>query len=504
MRPYPTLLLARMLLRFFSRRVLSFGALRSRALRWLAGAGCVALSAVCSLAAYRFLEPVAGRPDVWSLLFQLVTVSVVLWVQVAFLFVKVLFLNAEGMLQLTFQLPLTTKERIGALLVYESVMVAVVTTVGSGAVCVAAVLLLGVQAVPLLVEAVVLPTAVTYLVLTVVHLALGCILGVLRARRIAPIICLLVQFGLLVTYAGQVEQLSSDIATAHLSGRDGVVWVGALHTFRDRHGWVAMGLAAVAVMTVLVLAVLALTPRHHVPQSRYLPLPARGRGGLWLAYDLCLVRSSHTLLTSVVALAALISLCLRPVINPLWGLSLSSMAGLYHFAATEPLRVIELDRGRPWLVYGRLIRGQLMLLMALGTPSVVVVELVTTETFGATVQALAGCVGGVLLATTIGVLFPAEHDNPFSVFIGLSLAAVVLGIVGVGVGIVQLPERAVQACLLAALAVSVWYGVLGVGISERRRRHEEVPAHGQQHRRRRPAHPGRRRRDAALPHVLRG
>lgn len=81
MRPYPMTLLVRMLLLFFTRRVLSLGVLRSATVRWLAAGGCAALTATCTVAAYRFLDTAAQGSGVWTLLFRLVTVSVVVWVQ---------------------------------------------------------------------------------------------------------------------------------------------------------------------------------------------------------------------------------------------------------------------------------------------------------------------------------------------------------------------------------------------------------------------------------------
>ena len=92
--------LARMLLLFFSRRVLRAGVLRSTPIRILAVVGAVALLAIASAAAYYFLQPVAEDTAVWHLLFDAATVSLVLWAQIAFLLVKTLFLNAEGILEL--------------------------------------------------------------------------------------------------------------------------------------------------------------------------------------------------------------------------------------------------------------------------------------------------------------------------------------------------------------------------------------------------------------------
>lgn len=108
-----------MLLVFFRRRVLRAGVLKSTPVRvFVTVAAVLLLGAMCT-ASYFFLRPLAGEAAVWRLLFDTSTVSLLLWVQIAFLLVKVLFINGEGMLQLSYQLPLTNRERSTAFLMYK-------------------------------------------------------------------------------------------------------------------------------------------------------------------------------------------------------------------------------------------------------------------------------------------------------------------------------------------------------------------------------------------------
>ena len=101
--------LAGMLLVFFRRRVLRAGILKSAPVRVFVTVAAVLLLGVMCTAAYFFLRPLADQTAVWRLLFDTSTVSLLLWVQVAFLLVKVLFINAEGLLQLSYQLPVTNR-----------------------------------------------------------------------------------------------------------------------------------------------------------------------------------------------------------------------------------------------------------------------------------------------------------------------------------------------------------------------------------------------------------
>ncbi|AXG12758.1 hypothetical protein DN585_04405 [Intrasporangium calvum] len=384
-----------MLLRFFIRRVTRMGVLRSTAVKVLALAAVGTILVTGAIAAYFFLEPMASEPKVWGLLFEMSTVSVVLWVQIAFLLVKVLFLNASGMLELSFHLPLTNRERAAALLIYEAMMAGVVSAVGFTSLTAAAVALLGPAVVPRLLEAIVFPIILTYLALSAAYLVLGRVLSLIGLRRVQGILLILVMFGLLTLYASRLGPLSSQATAAYLSDRTEFVWVAALAWLAHQYGPVAMaGVFLLAAGTLVAVALWA-TPSEHVPHSRYLNVPfgwpvARRLG----PYDRCLLRSSQTWLAIAVAVAVFVGLCLEPVANPLGALAVLSMSGLYQFASTEPLRVLVADGASAWRTYGRLVKAQFVLLLALAVPSVAVVAAVRPGELGGSALALVGCAGG--------------------------------------------------------------------------------------------------------------
>ena len=128
MRLSRSLVLARMLLRYVGRRVLRAGVLASRPVRLTVAAALVVLLAAAVAGAVAFLEPLTEEPEAWDLLLDVTSVSTVLWCLAAAVLVKTLFLNAEGMLTLTFALPVTNRERAAAFVLYEAAMSAAVTS----------------------------------------------------------------------------------------------------------------------------------------------------------------------------------------------------------------------------------------------------------------------------------------------------------------------------------------------------------------------------------------
>ena len=503
MRLRSSLVLARMLLRFFLRRVSRMGVLRSAPVKVLALAMVATILVTGAIAAYFFLEPMTSEAKVWGLLFEMSTVSVVLWVQIAFLLVKILFLNAAGMLELSFQLPLTNRERAVALLVYEASMAGIVSMIGFTSLTAAALVLLGPAALLRLLEAIVFPMILTYLVLSVGYLVLGRILSLVGLERVQHLVLILVVFGLIMLYASRLGPLSSRATEAYLSDRSEYVWVASLAWITRMYGPVAMVAVFLLAAAALVAVALWATPNQHVAHSRYLNLPfdrplIRRLG----PYDRCLLRSSQTWLAIAVSVAVFIGLIIDPVVNPLWALAVLSMSGLYQFAATEPLRVLVADGAQPWRTYGRLVKAHMVLVGAVAVPTVAVLAAVRPDHLAGAALALVGCLGGALVAICIGIAFPAESDNPFSVFVGLSVTAAVLGLLGIALGILQLPQTVVLIIAAGTGALIVWYSVQGIRAFDSRRRNEKGASARQQHGWRGAADPRSRSGSTALSHVL--
>lgn len=498
--------LARMLLVFFRRRVLRAGVLKSTPVRVFVMVAAVLLLGVMCTAAYFFLRPLADEAAVWRLLFDTSTVSLLLWVQIAFLLVKVLFINAEGMLQLSYQLPVTNRERSTAFLMYEAAMTAIVAAAGLVSLSVSALILLGPSATGYITASVILPVALTYLVLSVLYQLLTRMWMLMGLSRMAGILNVLVLFAVLAYYSALMTPMIQDISGAYLSKRTEYTWVTSVSWAWNEHGpWLTLA-AAVALSAVLMALAFALAPNQHVRQSRYLKLPGSVRLRDVLGpYDWCLLRSAQTVAAVAMAVAVFVYLLLaKPSMNPMWGLAALSFGGLYQFTATEPLRMLPGARASAWVVYVRLIRAQLVLLSVFAVPALAITTAIYPDRFLSSGVALASCLGGAVMTTCISIVFPAEKDNPFSVFLGLSVVVIVLGLSVIGLGMLSLPPWAVMACLAGAAVAFVWYAVQGIHTNESRRRNAQGTVGREGRHRGRAAHSGHGGGDPAHPYVLNG
>jgi hypothetical protein len=503
MRLRHSLAMARMLMLFFSRRVLRKGALRSAPVRIAAVVGVLALLVMGATVAYAFFKDVGADSEVWRFLFEVSTVSLILWVQIAFLIVKILFMNSEEILELTFQLPVTNRERAVAFMIYEISMTGTVVSLGAFSFTVAALLLLGPAVIPQLLVSIILPVILAYLLLSVIYQILARICGILRLRSIENVLLVLVLFGILVLYASKMQALVGDASRAYLTQEVKFTWLTSLSWAAHRYGSFATIAAATILAFALILLVLRLAPSRHVRHSRYLNLPMGRWARRFLGpYDWCLLRSSQTLVNATTALVLFVYLLIDPRLNPLWSFAILSVGGLYQFAATQPLRVLVGTTSSPWRIYGLLVRAQLVLLALFAIPGGLILLVVDAQALAQGATAFVGCIGGILVTTCVGIIFPSEKDNPFSVFVGMSLVGVILALAIIVLGLLQLPPAAVSACLAGLLALLVWYGVYGIKASEMRRRNEKGTVGRELRRRSRGPNGTGGRSDAALPHVL--
>ena len=499
-------ILAGMLLVFFRRRVLRAGVLKSAPVRVFVTVAAVLLLGVMCTAAYFFLRPLADQAAVWRLLFDTSTVSLLLWVQFAFLLVKVLFINAEGMMQISYQLPVTNRERSTAFLMYEAAMTATMAAAGLVSLSVSALILLGPSATGYITASVILPVALTYLALSVLYQLMTRLWMLIGLSRMAGVLNVLALFAVLAYYSVQMTAMIQDISGAYLDKRTEYTWVTSVSWAWNEHGPLLTLAAAVALSAVLMALAFALAPNQHVRQSRYLKLAGSVRLRHVLGpYDWCLLRSAQTVTAAAMAVAVFAYLLLaKPSMNPMWGLAALSFGGLYQFTATQQLRLVPGAQEPAWRVYVRLIRAQLVLLAVFAVPALAITVAIDPGRFLASAVALTSCLGGAIMTTCISIVFPAEKDNPFSVFLGLSVVIIVLGLSVIGLGLLSLPPWAVVVSLAGAAVAFVWYAVQGIHTSESRRRNVQGTIGSKVRHRGSDADAGHRSGDPAHPHVLIG
>ncbi|MDO5634589.1 MAG: hypothetical protein Q4G34_06935 [Micrococcus sp.] len=459
-------------LQFIARRVLGRGLLRHRGVRLALGAGVILCFVGFALLSVVVIQQMFADSTYLPAVVEAAGISAVFWVVAVYAVVRVLFLKADELTALTFTLPVTNQERTVALLAFEGLLVGAAATAGLGGFCTAALIVLGPSAVPGIVFGVVAPVTVTYLLLSALHVSferLCLAVGLSRWRGILqPVL-----FGtLMVGSFLWVNAQTLDHISAQF-GQATVPWVPQLFLLQlaTDHGWLA-GLAAWAVaLGAGVMLILGLAPAQYQPITKFMNLPLPGSVGLWGATVRALLRSFENQFILVCALVISIPLALSEWDLPPAHVLLPAFMGLYAYAVTEPLRRLPALHLTPWRAYVLLMGGQGLIV---GSAALVLGGLHATvhgDWFAVALMAGMAAVS-LIMSTLIGIAFPPERGNPFSVAVGITLLITVGMTVLMGVNLFNFPLTVNLGLLTAVTLIAVFYSVLGIHRNQQRNRHE--------------------------------
>ena len=475
-----TVILTRFLFVFFLRQVIGRGVLSNRVIRWsLAGISLFWVVTSGALASV-FLRSLGEDWLTWQFVMDVGTVSIVLWILTAFLLVKVLFLNADGLMLLTSHLPVTSEVRAFAYAVYEVAVVAAIGASGVVSVSGAALGALGPSAAGPLVVSFVVPGMVTYAGMALVWVLLERLFAVIGLGRVSQMLSIVVTFVLICLYSTRTTALVVAISESYGAANPPPLWVTTFSQVASSHGaWAATSVGASVFVVLMGLAIL-LTPRYQLGQSRFVTTPLGPlmdtRLGPHLAFVL---RSRQTALAALVSVGGFVFLLLGRAANPLWALCLLPMSGLYQFASGRVAAVQRLARRSAFETYCHMLGAQLISVALLAVPAIAVTAFVAPMWLADAPTVFLGAVSAILCGLLIGVVFPSTRDNPFSVMVGVVAVGLVLLVVTTGVGTLQLPAAAATAASLLVHVLIAFYTIIGIAAHDRKARHEIRPANRQ-------------------------
>ncbi|GIE75038.1 hypothetical protein Aph02nite_09880 [Actinoplanes philippinensis] len=462
--------LARMFLVYFFRRVLSYGPLRNPAALF----GLIALAAATGvgmfLVAYQFLDSLIG-PESLELLARLSTVSTIFWTLIAFLFIKILFMKADRLLQFTLQLPASHRERTAALMIYEAVMVLSVIGVLFLPFSSALVALLGLGSIPHIATGLAIPAVLTYLLAsTSFNVIMSALLRIGLGRQAHLITAVMMALSIFI-YNANFTTLVRDISEDYLGNRVSNHYVDVFVYVSARWGQPVMWLAFLGVGGLLLALVVASSPHRYPEVHKFTRTPIPGFVSPVWPYLAALTRRWENWVTVAVAYVCAGMLFVRGDGGTfLYALGLLVTQGIYAYSATEALRRLPGFGRRAGSEVTMLLSAQAIQLAVAALPILALVA-ARPETLADAGKVLAACVSAIILTTLVGILFPHDRDNPFSAFVSYAVCVLLIVSLGIMVTVLQLPAPALWAAVVIVHVLAVFYSVLGIRSLQRKARH---------------------------------
>lgn len=474
MRIRSALLLSRMFLLFILRRVLGRGILSSRSVRL--GAGITTLLAFIGFGLMSFVvfKQYFGGTDLFEPILQVANASVTFWVLAVYTLVRVLFLKADELLELSFNLPVTNKERALALTIFEATIVLAATAFFFGAFSISTMLLEGPTYIPKVVSSIWFPAVTVYLLLSLGYFLLEQILFAVNLARLRGVIVpIALALGLAIVFP-LVNEQSNDIVAGFVGGVE--VFIPQMIysvSLADFGLWAPLALF-ILTTTVLMTLIAAAAPRSYVPVMRFFKfMPSSLADSRFGAYILVLVRSFETGVVVSFLLIFSIFTLIKGIEMPPYVLILLTFQGIYSFSNSVPLRKSVLYPGSSLANYVCLIGSQYVLLGVVAIPMIAISSVQGIE-LSSSLFVLALCISNVLLSTFIGIIFPPEKGNPFSVLIGVVLTMIVVITVTLGLNLFNLSPSLNITAFLVLNVVVVLYSIVGMNRIERIARNEVV------------------------------
>jgi hypothetical protein len=422
--------------------------------------------------AFLLLRDVFVTPEALRLLFESTAVTVGYMTLITFVFVKVLFLKSSGVLDFTRQLPTTNRERSAALLLFESTMVLLATAAVVAPLSIATMVLTGWAGGRLLLSAVVYPMFVAYLLLAVGYNLLTRLLLAMGLARGAQLLTSTVFAALIFAYNARANAFVGSLASVYLDGGTVFTGINAFLMLDDRFGAIAAAAAFIVGVAVAIVLVTSTAPSVPLGSRRFLRVPVPGIGGPAIAvYVAAMFRRWETWFAAVLALGTMVYLIWVRSAMVAYASGFLLFEGIFVYVATRPISDIGPVRtkasARLWLMMG----AQGLVVLALSAPiSLAALAVGNAPQTVATFYGVAA--SAIIVLTLVGIALPPEKDNPFSVFLGLAIAAIVVGILLLMVGLLTLPPAALVAVLVGGHLLLIYYSMVGIQSLEGEMRHE--------------------------------
>jgi hypothetical protein len=472
MRLKSVVLLFRLFWLFIVRRVLGRGLLASAAARLSALFLVLAAFAGFNVLSYVVIRQYLGGTGLLEPVLQVANASVGFWVLIAYTLIRVLFMKADELLKLSFNLPVTNKERTLAFSLFESSIVLLMTLFVFGAFSISTVLVEGPDYIPRVLASIWFPAFSTYLLLSLGYYLLERALLALRIARLRGLVVpMVLALGLAVIFP-QTNEQSTQIAESYVYGRDYFAPALLYARLQEDFGLWLSTLVLLATSAAIIPAVVAAAPRNYVPMRRFFVfLPAWLAGLKFGVYMLVLFRSFETMVAVSFVVVYSIFAWIQHLVLPPYALALITFQGIYAFSNSEPLRRMVTYPGGTLASYLRLIGSQGVLLIAVAIP-VMAMSMAQGVAIEACLPVAVFCLSNILISTLIGIAFPPEKGNPFTVIIGVLLTVIIVMIVALGLNVFNF-HPATSAAIYAALnLLVVFYSILGMQRMERVARHE--------------------------------
>lgn len=452
------------LVRYFSRRVLHVGPLRSLGARVILALALCSFILGATAIAVQFMRPVGSNMQVWRYIYDVSSISIAI-----FLGLRLLIDGSQDLFDFTYQLPVSHKERHSAILGFESICVVAVILVLLSAMIGATIIILGVPGIMLTATSAV--TAILFYFTCVIAHNLGnALLALLGFKRLRSALLMLTTLTFLLFINSQTIAFIGSVSPPDVEER-ALIGFNLMPWILSKYGTISFLISAIILILGLGALALFTSPRTHPLMQRFVNIPQyAGIRGAWKVHVAYSIRNQQLWLAASLTISIFIFLGSSDSAHPLWSCLALCFPAMFHYGNTRCLRLLYPEGGafRIWLL---MTSAQFVVIGGFLVLGVGVLALWHPESTMASLDPIIGVLGSIMCSILVGTAFPAEKDNSISALFGCMVLSVCLAFFGIITGLLRLPidARLILLALSSLTAVlSIWF----IKSNERRNRYE--------------------------------
>ncbi|WP_273716752.1 hypothetical protein [Alkalihalobacillus pseudalcaliphilus] len=451
---------------FISRRILSVGILKEKIFKVLIFIAIAVTITVSTVFLYFFLDDtdVSGQINFIYFVIKMQGVNIIVWTMIIFLFTRIIFLKKGDFLNITNQLPITHNERNSSFIFFELLMSLTIIFLISMAVIIAIVLRTDIHYIPLLICTVIFTSLTGYLLLQLINSIILYTLNVIKLEKVSSLVSIL---GFIVILVILYLDIVKSITNINYNTADFSHWSQFYIEMYSNYGFVVTFLIFVTISFLLLLFILYIPNNFGSEDNHYIKIkqPIKFRLTMFNLYILQISRRVENLTILIIAYFLAISLLFLDILNPLYAMFLVTTSGLYIYTQTDAIRINYYRFNYSAIKdYLNLITSQYIYILITSLPILILGLLINKGNFNLydTLIIFGQLVLIIILATLIGILFPAKKDNPFSPFIGFLIMVIISGFISLILQFLDLSNLYNSILMLILYIFVIYISCLGL------------------------------------------
>mgnify|MGYP000851481613 CR=1 FL=1 len=455
---------------FLWRRVFTWGILQDPVGRWALAIIFIVYFIFSNIVSYSLFSGGNTNKDVGSAVIDIYGINSILAVLLIYIIIKTLFSRAGALYEMTYNFPMSSKERSLAFIIFEILALSILIFFAIGSSMTPLLLVYGQNTVRRGITSILLPMIIIYTVVLLLNAVINRILQTVRLENLSIIIQNSFLLAIVFWYNSNLFQSLQITLREDVEGK-APTFPTLIFTKIDIHAG-ALGVISFFLFLVIGLFILvfSIAPSMYISSNENLKTPIPFIGYRIMPYLAQYYRNVDTWLAFIGTAFIYVILINSQIFNPLVSIEPVAFLGVYAYSSTRTIRAFNTWERRGWVLYLYMLIPQLIFILALSFPAFIYDLLSEDRTDG--IYVIGALIFTSLITNFIGILFPPEKNNPFSVIIGM-IALLGVSVIAVVSIIVFQPMQWLSVLLgIMTILGVVLLSIYAVSVNERKIRCE--------------------------------